>query len=111
MWNGEAEDDGMNRLVLGAGMSVVDVAVLRAYARYLRQIGLSYSRLFVEQTPESHPTVARLLVDLFAARFDPDRTAGDADAAIPATSNPSCRDRSSRFRAWMRIGCCAAFAT
>ncbi len=71
VWNDEAEDDGMNRLVLGAGMSVVDVAVLRAYARYLRQIGLSYSRLFVEQTLEKHPTVARMLVDLFAARFDP----------------------------------------
>ena len=71
VWNGEAEDDGMNRLVLGAGMSVSDVAILRAYARYLRQIGLSYSRLFIEQTLETHPRVARLLVDLFAVRFDP----------------------------------------
>ena len=76
VWNGEAEDDGMNRLVLCAGMSVVDVAVLRAYARYLRQIGLSYSRLFVEQTLENHPTVARLLVDLFVARFDPEGASG-----------------------------------
>ena len=82
VWNGEAEDDGMNRLVLGAGMSVVDVAVLRAYARYLRQIGLSYSRLFVEQTLESHPTVARLLVDLFAARFDADRTGGGGETGV-----------------------------
>ncbi len=82
VWNGEAEDDGMNRLVLGAGMSVVDVAVLRAYARYLRQIGLSYSRLFVEQTLENHPTVARLLVDLFVARLDPDPTNSSTDVEV-----------------------------
>ncbi len=82
VWNGEAEDDGMNRLVLSAGMSVVDVAVLRAYARYLRQIGLSYSRLFVEQALENHPRVARLLVDLFVARFDPEPAADRSETTI-----------------------------
>ncbi|MGI9606302.1 MAG: NAD-glutamate dehydrogenase [Acidimicrobiales bacterium] len=72
VWDGRVEDDGFNRLVLSAGMSVSDVAVLRAYARYLRQIGLSYTRIFIEQTLEAHPTVARTLVDLFHARFDPE---------------------------------------
>lgn len=72
VWRGEVEDDGLNRLVLGAGMTVLDVAVLRAYWQYLRLIGLSYSRLFVEQTLEQHPAAVRLLVDLFVLRFDPD---------------------------------------
>lgn len=78
VWSHQVEDDGFNRLVLGVGLAVADVAVLRAYGRYLRQVGLAYTRVFVERTLEEHPTVARLLFELFAARFDPD---GDGDVA------------------------------
>ena len=96
VWAAEVEDDGFNRLVLGAGMSVADVAVLRAYARYLRQVGLSYSRSFVEQTLEQHPTVARLLVDLFIARFDPAaRAPTTRRPSKPGSTRPSARSRAS----------------
>ena len=37
---GRAENDGFNRLVLGAGLTGREVAVLRAYSKYLRQVGL-----------------------------------------------------------------------
>ena len=40
VWRGEAENDGFNRLVLGAGLTGREVAVLRAYSKYLRQVGL-----------------------------------------------------------------------
>jgi len=72
VWDKHVEDDGFNRLVLGADMAIFDVAILRAYARYMRQVGLPYSRLFVEQTLDDHPRTACLLVELFTARFDPE---------------------------------------
>ena len=71
-WRGEVEDDGYNRLVLGAGLSWRQVTVLRAVARYLRQTGSTFSDRYVEQALVAHPDVAAMLIDLFRARFDPD---------------------------------------
>ena len=75
VWRGERADDGFNRLVLRAGMAPHEVGILRAYARYLQQTGVSYSPAFIEQTLTHHWSAARLLVDLFSARFDPERPA------------------------------------
>jgi glutamate dehydrogenase len=71
-WRGEAENDGYNRLVLGAGLSWRQVTVLRAVGRYLRQTGSTFSDRYVEQVLVDHPEVASMLIDLFRARFDPD---------------------------------------
>ncbi|MGB5759798.1 MAG: NAD-glutamate dehydrogenase, partial [Acidimicrobiales bacterium] len=76
VWAGDLDDDGFNRLVLSAGLSAADVAVLRAYSRYLQQVRFSYSPSFVEQTLADHPAVVRLLLEFFVARFDP---AGSGD--------------------------------
>jgi len=88
LWSATIDDDGFNRLVLSAGVRPREVAVLRTLARYLHQIGFQYSRLFTEQTLEQHPKLARSLVDLFIARFDPDIDPADRDnraAAIDAS--------------------------
>ena len=51
--------------------------VLRAYAKYLRQAGTTFSQDYIEQALIAPtPRIARLLVQLFEARFDPDRPAG-----------------------------------
>ena len=71
VWRGDVEDDGFNRLVLAAGIGPRDVVVLRAYARYLHQARSAYSQDYIEQTLRQHPSAARLLIDLFTARFDP----------------------------------------
>ncbi|WP_207484717.1 NAD-glutamate dehydrogenase [Arenibaculum pallidiluteum] len=73
VWSGEMEDDGFNRLVLRAGLSWREVAVLRAYAKYLRQARLQFSQDTVEDTLASHPVIAALLVRLFHALHDPAR--------------------------------------
>ena len=70
-WQGRAEADGFNRLVLAAGLSWRQVSVLRAYARWLRQAGTPFSQEYVEDTVLRHCSVARTLVELFEARFDP----------------------------------------
>ena len=57
--------------------------VLRAIARYLRQAGTTFSNRYMERALIGNPVIARLLVDLFHARFDPARGAGrDAAEAL-----------------------------
>ena len=51
--------------------------VLRAYAKYCKQIGFALSQAFIEATLASHPRIARMLVQLFKLRFGPQ----GADAA------------------------------
>ncbi|WP_041328318.1 NAD-glutamate dehydrogenase [Rubrobacter xylanophilus] len=73
LWRGEVEDDGFNRLVLGARLGWREVSLLRACCKYLRQTGLSFSQRYMEDTLYAHPDIARGLVELFTARFDPGR--------------------------------------
>jgi glutamate dehydrogenase len=68
---GDAEDDGFNRLVLVAGLAWREVALLRAYAKYLRQLATLYSQAYIETTLAEHPDIARSLIELFVARLDP----------------------------------------
>ena len=75
VWAGVIDNDGFNRLVLRARLDAYEILVLRAYARYLRQIGLTYSQSYVEDCLAGHPDMARALVGLFDARFDPGRKA------------------------------------
>ena len=81
LWRGQAENDGFNRLILGAGLSWRQVAMLRAYSKYLQQVGVPFSQTYVEETFSRYPLLARLLVELFEARFDP-ATGTEAKAAI-----------------------------
>ncbi|MGH9283365.1 MAG: NAD-glutamate dehydrogenase domain-containing protein, partial [Acidimicrobiales bacterium] len=85
VWRGEAENDRFNRLVLAAGLTWREVAVLRAYARYQRQAGSNFSQTYVANALVANPQVARLLVDLFHARFDPDRHPDPSDEASVLT--------------------------
>ena len=82
-WRGAAENDDFNRLVLLAGLSWREVAVLRAYARYMRQAAFTFSLAYMEQTLAAYPQLARALLQLFRARFDP-ALAGDREAACAA---------------------------
>ena len=83
LWAGQIEDDRFNRLVVLAGMPARDVMVLRAIARYLRQIGIPYSQDYMEETLAHWPEIARQLVGLFRLRHDP-AVAGDRSAALAA---------------------------
>jgi glutamate dehydrogenase len=68
---GWLEDDGLNALVLQAGLTGREITVLRAVAKYLRQAGVAFSDAYMERTMIAHPDIARLLLKLFVARFDP----------------------------------------
>ncbi len=79
VWRGRMENDGFNKLVLNAGLTAREVIILRAYSRFLRQAGIPFSHEYMQETLFAHPGIARRLVDLFLALFDPE--AGEAGAA------------------------------
>ncbi|HEX3733192.1 MAG TPA: NAD-glutamate dehydrogenase, partial [Mycobacteriales bacterium] len=102
-WRGTSEIDGFNTLVLRAGMTWNQIMVLRAYARYLRQIGTVYSESYLQRTLATYPEVAGLLLRLFDVSFSPsrggesspdkarkavmERTRGEIDAALEGVTS------------------------
>ena len=76
VWQGEAENDTFNRLVIGARLDWRAVAMLRLYSRYLKQLGIAYSQEFIADTLARHLVITRNLVALFKSYFDP-RYAGE----------------------------------
>jgi len=67
--NGDAENDAFNRLVLTAAMPWRDVALLRAFARYLKQIRLGFDLGYIASALLNHTDIASALVRLFRTRF------------------------------------------
>ena len=81
VWAERLENDGFNRLVLAAGLDARQIAMLRAYCKYMLQIGSPFSQAYIEATLVANPPVARGLAAYFAARFDPARDAERAGRA------------------------------
>jgi glutamate dehydrogenase len=73
VFSGEADNDSFNRLVVSAGADWRSVAVLRACAAYLRQLGAPFGPRYIADTLHRHAGVTRDLLELFHLRFDPDR--------------------------------------
>jgi glutamate dehydrogenase len=73
VWYGEAENDAFNRLLLSSYMSWREIALLRTFARYMRQIRVSNSQTFISNTLVHHVDMARLLLEFFEVRFNPAR--------------------------------------
>jgi glutamate dehydrogenase len=70
-WRGAVENDGFNRLVLGAELTWQEVSLLRAIAKYLRQAGGTFSQAYMEEALARNTRLARLLVELFHTQFKP----------------------------------------
>ncbi|MEE8495255.1 MAG: NAD-glutamate dehydrogenase domain-containing protein, partial [Xanthomonadales bacterium] len=71
--SGDTDSDGFNRLVIASQMHWRQVKMLRAYCKYLLQTGIPFSLNYMAETLAKHPSIARLLVELFEASFDPAR--------------------------------------
>ncbi|NMO91343.1 NAD-glutamate dehydrogenase [Actinomycetospora sp. TBRC 11914] len=71
-WRGLVGTDGFNELVISAGLTWRQTALLRALARYQRQLGSPYGQSYITDVVGAHAEVAVGLVRLFEARFDPD---------------------------------------
>lgn len=73
VWQGKAENDSFNRLVFGARLDWRSVALIRAYARYLKQLGTLFSMDFIASVLCAHVDITRDLMALFRCLFDPRR--------------------------------------
>src|SRR6266540_2604884 len=72
IWFNQAENDRFNRLVLEANITWQETAMLRAYTKYLRQTGFTFSQNYIEQALINNTEITKLLVQLFILRFDPE---------------------------------------
>src|SRR6185437_8133972 len=77
--SGAAENDGYNALVLSGRLMWRDVALVRTFSRFLRQIRVPYSQDYMWATLVKHAAIASKIVRLFETRFDP-RAEGGMDA-------------------------------
>jgi glutamate dehydrogenase len=82
---GDAPDDIYNSLVLAAGLRWREVDLIRTYASYAFQSDAVPSRLSPARALRRYPDIARLLIALIGARFDP---ALQPDGERPAVSDP-----------------------
>ena len=73
VYRGEADNDPFNRLVVVAGADWREVAVLRAFGAYMRQIRSPFGLRYIAETLNRHAGVARDMIELFHLRFDPAR--------------------------------------
>ncbi len=71
VWSGKAENDGFNRLVIAAGASWREAALIRALSAYRRQSSLDQPQDVQEAALVRYPAATRLILDLFEARFNP----------------------------------------
>ena len=79
IWQQEIEDDGMNHLVMAAGLTWRQTTILRTYCKYLMQINVAYSQAYMIDCLVKHPLIARLIVEMFETRFDINLDSHDTD--------------------------------
>lgn len=72
IWRSDADNDSFNKLILFANLHWRDISMLRAYARYMKQIRFNISEAFIAEALLRYPNIVTSLVRLFYIRFDPD---------------------------------------
>ncbi len=76
IWNGRAENDSYNQLVLRAKLTWREVAMLRAYAHYMKQVRFGLSQEYIADTLIKYTEITDNLAELFSARFNPAKQKG-----------------------------------
>lgn len=84
VWRGLADNDALNALVFSADLTSRQVSILRAYSRYLQQLNFPYSQQLIAAALNTHADLARTLVALFEAKFDPATKARESKMAALA---------------------------
>ncbi|BCE02246.1 NAD-glutamate dehydrogenase [Marinicellulosiphila megalodicopiae] len=71
IWYKKAESDLYNQLILKANIKWNDVVILRALARYMKQIRFGLSQHYIAQTLIKNTDLASEIVKLFHIKFSP----------------------------------------
>lgn len=69
---GDAENDGLNRLVVSASLNWRQTSLLRCYAKHILQLGVPFSQSYMEDVLVAHAGLTSKLVRQFEILFDPD---------------------------------------
>jgi glutamate dehydrogenase len=84
---GRCESDGFNQLVLSAGLTWKEIAILRAYAKYMHQTKFRFSQQYIEKTVSRYPNIAKDLIKLFELKFIPKQTSHEKNEYILLEKN------------------------
>ncbi|MGI9328550.1 MAG: NAD-glutamate dehydrogenase [Pseudomonadales bacterium] len=71
IWDGAAESDPLNGLVVDQQLDWQAVALLRSYARYMKQAAFGFEQTFIASTLLNHGVAARLLIQHFTGLLHP----------------------------------------
>lgn len=84
VWYGEMENDGLNRMILRAGLNWREITILRAYVRYLRQTGYAFGARFIEVALSNHAGISKRIVEFFDLLHNPARQDSKSQNHVPA---------------------------
>jgi len=88
VWARRVENDAFNALVLECGLDWRQIVMLRAYGRFMRQLGLPFGQAYIAVCLTQNPAIAEALKTLFEAKFDPD-AAGEGQSRADALAGLS----------------------
>ncbi len=71
IWYGHVDNDALNKLILGIGLTGRDIIVLRTYTKYLKQINYPYGQAYIQKALIENAPIARKIVEIFRAMHDP----------------------------------------
>ncbi|MGH1484930.1 MAG: NAD-glutamate dehydrogenase [Cellvibrionaceae bacterium] len=80
VWSGHADNDDFNQLILKAGLNWRQVTMLRAYARYMKQISFGFSQKYIATSLVNHTDIAKKLIAFFDCRFNPEKNRSEKTA-------------------------------
>lgn len=72
IWSGEVENDGFNRLILRANFDWRECQLIRAYAKYLRQLQVTFSQTYMEEVLAKYPHICHFIFQMFSCQFSPE---------------------------------------
>ncbi len=90
IWSGDSENDAFNRLLLAARLDWRQISLVRAYARYMKQLSFQFGEAYIADTLFSNSAIAARLVDFFEQRFDP---GPGVDNALRDSRQSDCREQ------------------
>ena len=73
VWLHQADNDRFNQLVLKAGLTWRQITMLRAYARYMKQISFGFSQKYIATSLTNHTEISKKLIAFFDCRFNPEK--------------------------------------
>ncbi len=80
IWRGDVEHDGFNRLIIRANFGWRECQLFRAYAKYIRQLQVTFSQTYMEEVLAKYPHICHFMLQLFTSQFALDCKEDRADA-------------------------------